>query len=87
MAKINISIDDELLERADKYTKKLYTSRSGLISIALASYMNSQEVIYAVNDLALAIRKIADQGDIDEEIMQQLKDFEKMSRLLLNVNQ
>ena len=87
MAKINISIDDELLERADKYTKKLYTSRSGLISIALASYMNSQEVIYAVNDLALAIRKIADQGDIDEEIMQQLKDFEKMSRLLLKVNQ
>lgn len=87
MSKINISIDDELLERADKYTKKMYTSRSGLISIALASYMNSQEVIYAINDMSLAIRKIADQGSIDDETIQQLKDFEKMSQLLLNGKQ
>lgn len=87
MAKINISIDDELLERADKYTKKMYTSRSGLISIALASYMNSQEVIYAISDMSLAMRKIADQGEIDEETMQQLKDFERMSQLLLSGKQ
>lgn len=83
MSKINISIDDELLERADKYTKKLYTSRSGLISIALASYMNSQEVIYAVNDLALAIRKIADNGFVDNETKEKLEDFERVSKLLL----
>lgn len=83
MAKINISIDDELLERADKYTKKMYTSRSGLISLALASFMNSQEAILAINDMALAIRKIADEGDVDEETLQQLKDFERMSQMLL----
>ena len=80
-------LDDELLERVDKFTKKMYTSRSGLISIALASYMNSQEVIYAISDMSLAIRKIADQGEIDDETMQQLKDFERMSQLLLNGKQ
>lgn len=83
MAKINISIDDELLERADKYTESLYTSRSGLISMALASYMNSQECILAIKDMALAMRKIADTGAVDDETMQQLKDFEKMSQLLM----
>lgn len=45
MAKINISIDDELLKKADKFAKKIYTSRSGLISIALVNYMNNQESI------------------------------------------
>lgn len=45
MAKINISIDDELLKKADKFAKKIYTSRSGLISIALVNYMNNQDVI------------------------------------------
>lgn len=83
MAKINISIDDELLERADKYTESLYTSRSGLISMALASFMNSQECILAIKDMSLAMRKIADTGIIDDETMQQLKDFEKMSQLLI----
>lgn len=83
MAKINISIDDELLERADKYTESLYTSRSGLISMALASFMNSQECILAIKDMSLAMRKIADTGMVDDETMQQLKDFEKMSQLLI----
>ena len=45
MAKINISIDDELLKKADNSAKKIYTSRSGLISIALVNYMNNQDVI------------------------------------------
>ena len=45
MAKINISIDDELLKKADNFAKKIYTSRSGLISIALVNYMNNQDVI------------------------------------------
>lgn len=45
MAKINISIDDELLKKADKFAKKIYTSRSGLISISLVNYMNNQEAI------------------------------------------
>lgn len=83
MAKINISIDDELLERADKYTVSLYTSRSGLISMALASFMNSQECILAIKDMSLAMRKIADTGIVDDETLQQLKDFEKMSQLLI----
>ena len=45
MAKINISIDDELLKKADNFAKKIYTSRSGLISIALVNYMNNQDAI------------------------------------------
>ena len=45
MAKINISIDDELLKKADNFAKEIYTSRSGLISRALVNYMNNQEAI------------------------------------------
>lgn len=83
MAKINISIDDELLSRVDNYSKKMYTSRSGLISISLASFINSQEVIIAVNDMSLAMRKIADKGLVDDETLEKLQDFERVAKLLL----
>lgn len=83
MAKINISIDDELLQRADNYTQKLYTSRSGLISMSLASFMNSQECIIAINEMSLAMRKIADNGFVDNETKEKLEDFERVSKLLL----
>lgn len=51
--------------------------------MALASFMNSQECILAIKDMSLAMRKIADTGIVDDETMQQLKDFEKMSQLLI----
>lgn len=63
MAKINISIDDELLKKADKFAKKIYTSRSGLISIALVNYMNNQESIIKLLE------------EIQEDISEEFHDF------------
>lgn len=64
MAKINISIDDELLKKADKFAKKIYTSRSGLISIALVNYMNNQDVITKLLE------------EIQEDISEDIHKFE-----------
>lgn len=84
MAKINISIDDNLLERLDKVADSNYMSRSGLISTACAQYINSNEVIVAIKDMALCMRKIADEGIVDHETMEQLEDFERVCKLLMS---
>ena len=85
MAKINISIDDGLLERIDNVAELNYMSRSGLISTACAQYVNSSEVVKAVVDMAFCIRKIADEGTVSEETAQQLSDLERLCKMLASV--
>ena len=72
MAKINISIDDKLLERLDRVADGNYMSRSGLISMACTQYINANEIIVAMKDMSVAMRKIADAGTVDHETMEQL---------------
>ena len=38
--RINITIDDVLLNKIDSYSKKRYLSRSGLISAVLSGYLD-----------------------------------------------
>jgi metal-responsive CopG/Arc/MetJ family transcriptional regulator len=43
MAKVMISIDDELLERINEMAKKLYTNRSAYIAMTMAQVLQNQE--------------------------------------------
>lgn len=80
--KVNITLDDELLQRADDYADRNYMSRSGLLSLALTSFLNSNEMMLAIKDMSVSIRKIADQGTVDDATLQQLEDFERLSKLI-----
>ena len=82
--KITISLDDDLVKRADNYADENYMSRSGLISLSLTQYLNSADVTKAVKDLAFAMRKIADNGVVDEDTQRQLEDFERLSKILVS---
>ncbi len=82
MAKVNISIDDELLKRADNYADANYTSRSGLLTTALVEYLNSREMITAVRKLNLTLEKIASDGECDEETLMELEDFSRLANML-----
>lgn len=81
--KVQISINDELLKRIDDYADNSYTTRSGVISLATSQFLNSAEVVFAVRDMALCMRKIADCGTVDEETQKKLEDFERLSSMLL----
>lgn len=81
--KINISLDDALLAKIDEYASRNYTSRSGLISQALVQYFNTAECLKAVQDVSFALMKIADTGSCDEQTLEQLKDFERLTKLLV----
>lgn len=80
--KVQISLDDELLNRVDNYADRNYMSRSGLISLSLTQYLSQNEMMVAVKDMALCMRKIADNGEVDEETMKQLEDFERICKMI-----
>lgn len=82
MAKIQISINDDLLTRADNYADESYTSRSGLITQALIDFLNARETMQLVKNLSLAIGKIAESGNVDQDTMDLIKDFERFTKLV-----
>ena len=80
--KVQVSLDEKLVERIDNYADANYMSRSGLISFATNQYLNQVEVIGMVKDMSLAMRKIADTATIDHETMEQLEDFERLCKMI-----
>lgn len=83
MAKINVSLDDELVERIEAYADSNYMSRSGFISLACTQYLASADIVTAIKALSLACQKIADTGEVDEETQKQLDDYERLANLLV----
>lgn len=81
--KVQITLDDALMQRADNYADENYMSRSGLVSLALVQYLNTVETTRAVKDIAICIRKIADTGKLDHDTMEKLEDFERFAKILL----
>ena len=82
MAKIQVSLDDELLKRVDNYADDNYMSRSGLITLATTQFLNANEVTKAIISLNTSMQKIAETGKLDPETMEQLEDWQRLANLL-----
>lgn len=82
MAKINISIDDELMKRVDSYVARNYMTRSGVFSFAVTQFLDTADVVYSMKEMALCMRKISDNNSIDEETLQHLEDIERLLKMI-----
>lgn len=82
--KVGITIDDALLARLDAFADANYMSRSGFFSLAVTQYLNSQEAFVAIKNISLAMRKIADTGEIDDDLKQQLEDYERVAKMFMS---
>jgi len=80
--KVNITINEDLMKRADAYAERNYLSRSGLMSLALTNYLNSFELLSSLNDIKFSMRKIADNNAVDKETLEKLTDFERLCHVL-----
>ena len=80
--KVQVSLDDNLVSRIDSYADANYMSRSGLISLATTQYLNQVEVMMLIKDMSLAMRKIADTGNVDHDTLEKLEDFERFCKLV-----
>lgn len=79
--KINISMNDELVTRLDKYADDNYTTRSGLITTALTQYLNGKEMVLAIKQMGLAMKRISESGEIDNQTQRELEDFERLCQM------
>jgi metal-responsive CopG/Arc/MetJ family transcriptional regulator len=81
--KVNVTLQDELVSRIDNFADENYMSRSGFLTLAAVQYLNTQDTMRLIRDMSLAMRKIADTGTVDPEVMSQLEDFERFSKMLI----
>lgn len=80
--KVQISIDDGLMERLDKAAKENYTSRSGYIAVAVSNALRSQEMANAIIGISYAIQKMAATGTVDAETKEKIDDFERLVKMI-----
>lgn len=80
--KVNISIDDELLKRADEAADRNFMTRSGIIQVALNQYLLQDDITRSVKSMAVSMRKIADTGKVDKETLETLQELEMFAKIV-----
>lgn len=81
--KVQISLDDDLVQRIDSYADSVYMSRSGMITQACVQYLNQNELVASLHRISLACEKVASSGQVDEETMKQLDEFQRLVRMFV----
>lgn len=81
--KLQITMDEELLNEMDAYCDSHYMNRSWMISQAVLQIVNQQKLIDSISNLSLAMKKAAESGSVNEDLKKQYSDFESLSRLFI----
>lgn len=80
-AKLQITMDEELLKDVDDYCDKNYMNRSWLISQSLVQTINQQKMIDAIVNVSIALKNISENGEIDAETRKDMETFESMVKI------
>lgn len=75
MAKINITLSDDLLAKVDAYADEHYMTRSGFFSMVATDKIQSNDLIKAVNQMSVCIQQIAQNGSLDDKSQKELNDL------------
>ncbi len=75
MAKINISIPDDLLAITDELSEKSYMSRSGFVAQALRTYIDTMKFNNMLDELTKAIKRIGIDGNDDKETVSEVNNL------------
>ena len=81
MVKFQVSMDDELFAKIEDYADRNYTTRSGAISLACNQLVMTDEIQRAIRTMALAMKRIAESNEIDEQSKEDLRHFEYLAKI------
>ena len=62
-AKLQITMDEELLKAVDDYCDKNYINRSWLISQSLVQMINQQRMLDAITNISIALKNVSEKGE------------------------
>lgn len=71
MSKVNITLSDDILEQVDFYSNKVGMTRSGFISLASRSYIDSLKFSNLLEELTAAVKRLGT-GEDDEQILSEM---------------
>ena len=83
-AKVQISIDETLLQKLDDFADRNFCTRSGAVSMAVSQLVLQDELQRSMRSMAMAMQKIAENGHLDE---QSVKDMKQMQQLIQLISQ
>ena len=81
--KVQISLEEELLKEIDLYCEKNYMNRSWMISQATVQALNQQKMIDSMANLAIALKNVTENGEIDDETRREMERFETLCKLFV----
>lgn len=85
MAKVAISVSDELLSSMDSYAKENYMTRSGFVSMCCNQFLQAKELQRVIGSMAAAMEKMADAaeaGTIDEATLKEVEQFQILAQTI-----
>lgn len=81
--KVQISIDNGILNELDDYCEKNYLNRSIAITQAVNTMIVQQKMIDAISNVSVALKKAAETGTLNDETKKEMESFEALSKLFI----
>lgn len=81
--RVNMNLNDELLERIDNYAKLNYMNRSSVVSFACNQFLMANEMQSLIIDMKRALQVIANNENISAEDLKELEKYENLCDLLI----
>lgn len=85
MAKVAISVSDELLMSMDSYAKENYMTRSGFVSMCCNQFLQAKELQRLVGSMVLSMEKMAaaaESGMIDDATLKEFEQFKVLAQTI-----
>jgi metal-responsive CopG/Arc/MetJ family transcriptional regulator len=82
--KLSISLDDNLVQRIDSFSKGNSISRSGFLAMAATQYLNQMQAISSMPEILQIIKTSASNGmTAKKEDIEKLSEFESQCNMAL----
>lgn len=85
--KVQITMDESLLSRLDEFVDRNFSTRSGAISLACTQMLMSEDIRMSIRTIAIAMKRIAESNEIDEQSKEDLKSFELLAKMISDSSQ
>ena len=82
MAKVNISMDDELLKKMDECADARYMSRSTFMSMCVTDKIAQIEAVKTLSLVSDTLEKIS-KSDLTDDVQKEVNDLVTTSKMLL----
>lgn len=83
--KVQITMDEDLLNAVDEYCDSHFMNRSWMISQSCLQLVNQQKLIDSIVSLSQSIKTCSENGYVDDSTRIEMQNFQSLASLLTGV--